>query len=207
MIQTTNLSIYTDYVRLAVGDVNGSVYSTPVINTALVNAVYWCMPRWNNRYLLYASGILSTDQTNLGVNQVRVNTPDGQLVLTQPGDNDVFRNTISHTFLSEPPPIVEQQDTTPIVLAASYLLRRSQLSSSMTGLSWSTPDLSFSTIEGSKTLKALIQQDLDALNAYFQKRIGRMHIGSLRYAVEPNTDVLQQINDLRLSTKRSSFNT
>lgn len=189
LVTHTNLDIYITDVRLYVGDITEPyVYSDSVVMTALVNAVKYLGPRWDNKYLIYGSGIKISDngsEYTVGVPQGQCNIPNTTL------ENDVFRNC-HVTFNSYSPPIVEQSDSVAIVLAASYLLRRASATSSYTGLSWSTPDLSFSNIQSAKTLQEYIAQDLAALNAFFAVKLGRMQIGQLLPAFDP---IALSVND------------
>jgi hypothetical protein len=88
-------------------------------------------------------------------------------------NNDVYRNTaVSFTYNS--PPVVEQQDEIAIVLAASVLVRRSALTSSASAFTnWSTPDLTFSNVQASKTLLDLLKSDEEQLNMFFKGKLGK----------------------------------
>jgi hypothetical protein len=175
MVTSTNLSIYADSVRLYIGDSESPyTFSDSTILQALVESVRYLSPRWDRKYLIYSSGILVSDN---GVTKL-VNTPDGQCTISSSvSENDVFRNCYK-TFVSIAPPIIDAQDEAAIILAAAYLMRRASLTSTNIGQSWSTPDLSFSNIETSRTLRSLMQTDLDALNLLFKQKLGRIQIGS-----------------------------
>lgn len=204
LVTHTNLDIYITDVRLYVGDMTEPyVYSDSVIMTALVNAVKYLSNRWDSKYLIYSSGIVSS----FGVGTVDVNTPHGICTLADTiQENDAFRNC-HIAFNSVAPPVIEQQDSAAIVLAASYLLRRSSASSSYTGLSWSTPDLSYSNIQTSKSLQEYIAQDLAALNAFFMVKLGRMQVGRLAPAFDPITlSIGEQINWYTRLAEQSKFN-
>ena len=87
--------------------------------------------------------------------------------------NNVYRNT-AVTFTYTSPPIVEQQDETAIVLAASVLVRRSALTSSSSAFTnWSTPDLSFSNVQSSRAILELLKSDEEALNLFFKGKLGK----------------------------------
>lgn len=205
LVQSTNLSIYETDVRLYVGDLDETTYSDEVIYTALVNAVYYLSKRWFNKYLIYSSGILSGNPAP--TEYVNVNTPDGQCTIPDTvQENDVFRNCY-FAFTSMSPPVVEQQDVPALVLAASYLLRRSSASSSYTGLSWSTPDLSFSNIQLAKALQEYIKQDLAALDLFFAIKLGRIQIGYLKGNFEQiYPSVVDQVNWYIQMARQSRFN-
>lgn len=89
-------------------------------------------------------------------------------------NNDVYRNT-AVTFKYTSPPIVEQQDEIAIILAASILVRRSALTSSSAAFTnWSTPDLSFSNVQASKTLLDLLKADEEQLTLFFKGKLGKV---------------------------------
>lgn len=200
MITSTNLSMYLDDLRLYLGDITGSEYSEPFLLTGLVNSVKYLSARMSNRYLIFSSGIINSPSP------LTVNTPNGNLILTYvPNENDVFRNTY-FSFESSPPPIIEQQDVPVILLGASYLVRRSKLSSSTQGLSWSTPDLSYSNIEGSKSLKELVRQDLQAIDSFFKFKLGKTLVGSFGENKEQRASVLEQTNWIVQHSYKDSFN-
>lgn len=186
MVTTTNLNIYEDAVRLYIGDFDiPYTYSTERILTALVEAVRFLGNRWDRRYLIYSSGILISDN---GTTK-QVYTPDGVCEIDSSiQENDVFRNCykLDSSGVST---VLEFQDEGAVILAAAYLLRRAALTSSNIGQSWSTPDLSFSNIETSRTLRSLMQTDLDALNLLFKSKLGQIQIG----AFFPRSDI--QIRD------------
>jgi hypothetical protein len=88
-------------------------------------------------------------------------------------NNDVYRNT-AVTFTYTSPPIIEQQDEIAVILAASILVRRSALTSSSSAFTnWSTPDLSFSNVQASKTLLDLLKADEEQLNLFFKGKLGK----------------------------------
>ena len=166
MVTSTNLSYLTPAVRVYIGDLDSTAYSDVVIYTALVSAVKFLQQKWGNRYLIYTSGML--------VNGTTVNTPDGTCTLDSvPNENNAFRNC-AVTFTSVAPPIIDQTDETPIILATSILLRRVKITSNVnTFSSWSTPDLSFSNISNGKLLLDMLRADEAFLDAYFKKKLGR----------------------------------
>jgi hypothetical protein len=159
----SNLDYLIDPVRIYVGDLQGTTYSDAVVRTALVYGVKALQTRWNSRYLIFESGMAS------GLN---INTPYGTCVVEDvPNPYDVFRNCY-HTFTSEDTPVIDQTDETPIILSAAIILRRISITSSSSAyLSWSTPDLSVSNIQGSKNLTALYDADVKMLDAYFKGRL------------------------------------
>lgn len=182
----SNIDYLIDDVRLYLGDLDGSEYSQTIVRTSLLSGVKYLMPKWNKKYLIYTEDMLVAS----GV----VRSPDGTFTLGyQPNEYDVFRNGFV-TFTSERPPDIEQQDEAAIVLAAAIILRKSKLTSNNPGYSWVTPDLSYSNIEQARMGRLLIQQDMDALNAFFKFRLGKMQIGTLRGNYERAYSVVDDIN-------------
>ena len=163
-VTKSNLDYLIVPVRMYVGDLTEDVFSNTVVLTSLVFAVKYLQNRWNNRYLIYSDSML--------VGGTTVNTPDGMCTLSAlPDTNDVFRNC-AVTFSSTAPPVIDQDDETAVILAASIMLRRSVISSSMSAFSnWSTPDLSYSNVSSSKMLLDLINADMKALDDFFKKRL------------------------------------
>lgn len=167
----SNLGQYIPDVRLYVGDLDTPyAFSDTTILTALVNGVQYLGKRWYDRYLIFSSGIVQSHTAGsyiVGIPGGTTTLPDTVL------EGDIFRNPNS-SFGNDPPPIIDQTDLAPILIAASYLLRRAKASSSTAGLSWSTPDLSYSNIQSAKTYLELMQWDVAAIDLFFKQRLGKM---------------------------------
>ena len=166
IITSTNIDYLITPTRFHIGDVSSTLFTDSIIMTGLVFGVKMLQTRWNNRYMVYTSGMLVSGTT--------VNTPVGQYDLGYlPSENDVFRNP-SLSFASIPPPIIDQNDDPVIVLAASILIRRSAISSSASAFSnWSTPDLSVSNVQSGKMLLDMLKTDEQALNDMFKSRLAK----------------------------------
>lgn len=161
----TNIDYLIPNERFYIGDLDGTLFSDILIRTALVYGVKYLQRKWDNRYLVFASGML--------INATTVTVPQGTCTISSIQENDVFRNCYA-TFASASPPVIDQNDETPILIAAAILLRRSQLTASSTAFSsWSTPDLSYSNIQSSKIITDMLKNDLSALDAYFKGKLGR----------------------------------
>lgn len=181
---TTNVTFYSgainlDYlmtdVRLTFGDLDGSVYSDTIIRTGIVNAVKYLQRKWQNKYQVFTESIIDTPQPAvIPDGMVWANTADGQGFIPEDlAEGSAFRNPFV-VFTQPSPPIVESGDETAIVLAATYLLRRSQVSSSVISfVSWSTEDIRYSNLGSERGLSGLLESDLLALNDYFQSRIAQ----------------------------------
>lgn len=167
LVTDTNLDYLITEVRMQVGDLTEDTFGDDIIKTALVSAVKYLAGRWGNRYLIYDSDMLVSGTT--------VKTPDGQCTLSElpASENYVFRNC-HHTFLTESPPVIEQNDEFPIIIAASMFLRRSVITSSMTAFTnWSTPDLSYSNVASHRSIQDSINHDMATLDLFFRKRLGK----------------------------------
>lgn len=87
-------------------------------------------------------------------------------------NNNIERNT-SYSFDTTSPPIIEQQDEQAIVLAAVLLMRQAKITSSAdTFTSWSTPDLSVSSVASSKAYIDLWKSAQNDLEAWFRQHLG-----------------------------------
>lgn len=188
--QPNNLDYLISPTQLYVGDTAENVYSYSIIRTALVYGVKALQKRWNNRYFVYASG--------MAVDSTHIMTPDGEITVTSlPNVNDVFRNSYNQTFSSSSPPIIDQTDETPIILSAAIILRRMALTSNVSALgSWSTPDLSFSNIQGSKQVMALLAEDQKALDAFFAQRLAHPQKDSIIESVNAQTYSIVEIREV-----------
>lgn len=165
MITTvTNLDYLIDPVRMRVGDIDETLFSDNLIRTALVYGVKTLQRYWHTRYLIYTS--------DMRVSGLLVNTPNGQATLsTLPSEHDVFRNAYV-TFDSSVPPTLDQRDEPAIIIAGAIQLRRVAMASSISAFgSWSTPDLSFSNIQGAKTVQSLLTADEDELTQFFKRKL------------------------------------
>lgn len=161
-------------VRLRFGDLTGSQYSDTIIRTSIVAAIKYLQTRWLSKYLVYTESIELTPQPlDISAGYKVVSTINGNAVLPDNlTDGTIFRNP-SITFNSIAPTI-ESIDEEVIILAAVYILRRAQVSSSATTfVSWSTEDIKYSNLGTERASAALLAADLAALNAYFGSRIGK----------------------------------
>lgn len=173
--EPTNLDYLMPDVRLTFGDLDGSVYSDIIIRTALVNAIKFLQRRWQSKYQIYTSALMVVPQpANVPSGYIYANTTDGQQYIPSGlEEGSLFRNPFL-TFDQTSPPVIQSQDETAIVLAATYLLRRSQVSSSVASfVSWSTEDIRYSNLGSERGLKTLLESDLKALDDYFASRIAQ----------------------------------
>lgn len=178
--EVTNLDHLIANVRIRFGDLTGATYSDTIIRTALVNAIGFLQPRWQSKYQVYTDSIMVDPQpVDVPSGYILANTSHGQTYIPAGlTEGDVFRNPYV-VFTQSSPPILQSEDEEAIVLAAVYLLRSIQASSSLTGfVSWSTEDIRYSNLGSQRGLGALLETDLANLNAYFLKRIAKPQISS-----------------------------
>lgn len=171
--EPTNIDYLMTDVRLTFGDIDGSTYSDTLLRTALVNAVKYLHRKWQGKYQIYTAALKVIPQPiDAPIGSIWANTSDGQYYIPDGlAEGSVFRNPFL-TFDQSSPPVVQSEDETAIVLAATYLLRRSQVSSSVASfVSWSTEDIRYSNLGSERGLSKLLESDLNALNEYFANRI------------------------------------
>jgi hypothetical protein len=167
MITTiTNLDPYIPIVRIHLGDVTGTQFSDNLVRTALVYGVKALGQKWSNRYFIFTS--------DMAISATEINTPSGIVtVATLPNEYDAFRNTYQ-PFTSSEPPVIEQTDETPLILMAALGVRKSVITSSMSAFTnWSTPDLSYSNVQASKSLMDMLSADQKALDDWFKTRLAK----------------------------------
>lgn len=183
-VEPTNLDHLMASVRLRYGDLTGAVYSDTVIRTALVNAVSFLQPRWQSKYQVYSDTLAVDPQpVTAPSGYVYANTYHGQAYIPAGlAEGSVFRNPFV-TFTQESPPVLQSEDEEAIVLAAVYLLRSTQVSSSISSfVSWSTEDIRYSNAGGQRGLSDLLARDLLNLDTYFKRRLARPQVSTFPVA-------------------------
>ncbi len=173
--EPTNLDHLMPNVRIRFGDLTGATYSDTIIRTALVNAIGFLQPRWQSKYQVYTDSLAVDPQpVTVPSGYILANTAHGQTYIPDGlTEGDVFRNPYV-VFTQPSPPILQSEDEEAIVLAAVYLLRSVQISSSLTGfVSWSTEDIRYSNLGSQRGLTDLLARDLSNLDEYFRKKIAK----------------------------------
>lgn len=168
----TNIDYLIEPVRLYIGDTSEELYSDSLIRLSLVSAVRQLQRRWNNRYLVYNTGMVVTPQAaGTPAGFIQVNLPDGVgLAPSGLSDNDIFRNSF-HTF-TDTGTLISQPDEYPIILTASLTLMRSKYTSSITTFqNWSDGEFSFSNVASARAYQATIATAIEELDLYFKKRL------------------------------------
>lgn len=188
MITQTNLDIYVPSLRMYIGDtVVPYTYSDTLLLTALVESVRYLSVRWSNKYLIYSPDMLISDN---GI-QKTVSVPEGICTISSTiRENDMFKNC----YYAQSTTFMDIQDQAALLLAAAYLMRRSLLNSTSIS-NWSTPDLSFSNVEASRSLRELIKADLESLDALFKRKLGHMQVGRFSPAVHA-LDIIHSLQTL-----------
>jgi hypothetical protein len=193
--EATNLDHLIPNVRIRFGDLTGATYSDTIIRTALVNAIGYLQPRWQSKYQIFTDSIV-VDPQPAGVpsGYLLANTSHGQTYIPDGlTEGSAFRNPYV-TFVQPYPPTLASEDEEAIVLAAVYLLRSVQISSSLTGfVSWSTEDIRYSNLGSERGLGKLLEQDLKNLNDYFMKKIAKPQVSQFPVvAIDGQIEYLMQ---------------
>lgn len=192
IVDETNVDYLIGDVRLRYGDfVEPYRYSDTIVRTAVVNAVKYLQRKWYDRYQVVIDGtIIEPQPAGVPAGYVYAATAAGyQNIPSGLGVGDVYRNPAT-TFVSAPPPIVEQDDEAPIVIAACIALRTAQLTSSADSFqSWSTADMSYTNSAGSKVLTSLLEQDLAALESFFKTRLSGAKRDSFNFNLISGVDI------------------
>lgn len=168
-----NIDYLMASVRLNFGDLEGNVYSDTTVRTAIVNAIRFLQRQWASRYQIFDPAIVVEPQPeDVPSGYVLANTVDGQIYIPDGlTAGDVFRNPFLQ-FTSYPPPVISLEDETPIVLAATFLLRKAQVASSSDELvSWSTEDIRYTNLSKERSLSRLLEADKLALDEYFRRSL------------------------------------
>lgn len=161
-------------VRLNFGDLEGTIFSDTTIRTGIVNAVKYLQRKWGSKYQVYDAMLLVSPQPDgVPVGYVLANTFDGQAYIPSGlNSGDIFRNP--YVSFNAPAPVITSEDETAIVLAATYLLRKAQVSSSSDELvSWSTEDIRYTNLSKERSVSKLLEEDTKALEDYFRRKLAR----------------------------------
>jgi hypothetical protein len=139
----TGLDYLIDHLRLHLGDVDSTSYeySNEYLRTALVYGLKALGYRWNHRYLISASYVVSRNAL------------------------------CGYLFMFSPPPVVQAPDEIIIVLQASIMVKMGRNRSSAANVaSWRDDEISYSNIAASRAMTDDLQQDIDWLNSLLPKK-------------------------------------
>lgn len=173
----TNADYLITDVRIHIGDYESAKerFSDSVIRSSILGGIKMLQRNWDTRYLIYRESMIEDVPADVGIapsGYVYAKVPQGYgLIPAGLKDNDVFRNPY-HTFTDPGSEVFSQEDEWPIILAATIVLSRSQLSSSASFFqNWSDGEYSFSNVASSHALRDLYAADLKRLEEYFKRRL------------------------------------
>lgn len=172
--EPTNLDYLLPDLRFHFGDLTGAKYSDQIMRTALINGVKYLQKKWSSKYQIFSDDILVSPQGDVPTGYVRVNTSDGEAFIPSGlAQGSIFRNPYI-SFIQSSPPVLESDDEMAIILAATYLLRKMQTSSSADSLiSWQTEDIRYSNLAAGRTIEKILEADKQALDDYFRKKLAK----------------------------------
>lgn len=174
-VEPTNLDYLMPDARIQFGDLTGSIYSDTMIRTSLVSAVRYLQRSWNGKYQIYMEhSLLDPQPSDVPAGYVRINSLYGVAdIINTAVEGTVFRDPYAE-FSNFAPPLIESIDEQAIILAATYLLRKAQISSSASDfVAWGTEDIRYNNLGSERGMTKLLQQDLEALNTYIRSKIAR----------------------------------
>lgn len=174
ILMPANTDFLLDDIRLNLGDLSKTKYSDSILRTAVLGGVRMLQKRWKSRYVVYNDTMLQPAPGDVTVPSGYVYTKLFDTAMFVPSgltaDLDVVRNPLQ-TYTDPGPDVVSQEDKYPIVLAASIIMRKSQLTSSADSLvSWSDGEYSYSNLSSAKQLLEMFNTDKTELDSYFRRR-------------------------------------
>lgn len=169
-----NSDLLLDSVRLNLGDFSKAKYSDSILRAAILGGFRMLQKRWKNRYLVYNDAMLQTPTSDVvvpsGYMYAKVLDTATFVPSGLTADLDVVRSPLQ-TFSDPGPDVVSQEDEYPLVLAATVIMRRAQLTSSADSLvSWSDGEYSYSNLSSAKNLLEMFNADKADLENYFKRR-------------------------------------
>jgi len=173
--EPTNVDYLMGDVRMQFGDLDGSIYSDTIIRTGIVSAVRYLQRSWNGKYQIYMdSSLVDPQPADVPAGFKRINSLYGVADIPSTAlEGTVFRDPYAQ-FNNFAPPLIESIDEQAIILAAAYLLRKAQISSSASDfVAWGTEDIRYNNLGAERGLSKLLSDDLAALNNYIRSKIAR----------------------------------
>lgn len=173
--EPTNMDYLLGDVRMQFGDLDGSIFSDTIIRTSLVSAVRYLQRSWNGKYQIYMEeSRLNPQPSDVPAGYIRINSLYGIV--------DIPNTTIVGSIFRDPyaqfnyfaPPLIESIDEQAIILAATYLLRKAQISSNASDfVAWGTEDIRYNNLGAERGMTGLLKQDKEALDSYIRSKIAR----------------------------------
>lgn len=173
--EPTNMDYLLGDVRMQFGDLDGSIFSDTIVRTSLVSAVRYLQRSWNGKYQIYMEEAqLNPQPADVPAGYIRINSLFGVADIPNTTTiGSIFRDPYA-TFNNFAPPLIESVDEQAIILAATYLLRKASISSSVTDfVAWGTEDIRYNNLGAERGMTKLLEQDLTALNDYIKSKIAK----------------------------------
>jgi len=183
----TNIDYLLAPTRIQFGDLDGSLFSDTIFRSSLVYAITYLQRSWDGKYQVYlAANQVSPQPSSVPAGYIRINSLHGIADIANTlQENSIFRDPYAE-FDSDPPPILESVDEQALILAAVYLLRKIQISSSALDFtSWATEDIKYSNLGSERGLTKLLENDLLALNNYIKSKIAKPKMTTFPVAFIP----------------------
>lgn len=173
--EPTNIDYLLGDVRMQFGDLDGSIYSDTIIRTGTISAVRYLQRSWNGKYQIFMNqSLLDPQPAGVPAGYKRINSLYGVAdILSTAIEGTVFRDPYAQ-FNNFAPPLIESIDEQAIILAAAYLLRKAQISSSASDfVAWGTEDIRYNNLGAERGMSKLLSDDLEALNNYIRSKIAK----------------------------------
>lgn len=173
--EPTNMDYLLGDVRMQFGDLDGSIYSDTIVRTSLISAVRYLQRSWNGKYQIYMEeSQLNPQPDDVPAGYVRINSLYGVADIPSTTTvGSIFRDPYAE-FSNFAPPLIESIDEQALILAATYLLRKAQISSSASDfVAWGTEDIRYNNLGAERGMSKLLSDDLDALNNYIRSKIAK----------------------------------
>ncbi len=190
--EPTNMDYLLGDVRMQFGDLDGSIYSDTIIRTALVSAVRYLQRSWNGKYQIYMEeGLQSPQPDDVPAGYLRINSLYGQADIPDTTVvGSIFRDPYAE-FSNFSPPLIESIDEQALILAATYLLRKAQISSSASDfVAWGTEDIRYNNLGSERGMTKLLSDDLAALNHYISSKIAKPRRSNFQVSYIPQLSEL-----------------
>lgn len=190
--EPTNLDYLMGDVRIRYGDLTGSIYSDTIVRTSLVSAIRYLQRALNGKYQVYkAADQLNPQPADVPTGYVRINSLHGVANIPNTTvEGSMFRDPYA-IFSHEAPPILESIDEEAVVLAAKYILRSAQISSSAADfVAWGTEDIRYNNLGSERGMGRLLEQDLNELNTYIRSKIAKPRLSTFPITYIPTLTYL-----------------
>jgi hypothetical protein len=161
-------------VRFQFGDFDATIFSDTMVRTAIVSAVRFLQRVWNGKYQIYRdANKLNPQPADVPAGYVRISSLNGTADVPATFiDGSIFRDP--YAVFTDLQGFIEAVDEQAIILAAVYLLRKVQVTSSASEfISWSTEDIRYSNLGTERGLSSALADDLNNLNLYLRSKIGK----------------------------------